>query len=118
MINDFPDTLFGTFKQLWTEKLLTANNLTNDKKKRNISHISHEKNVLLQTNSEQYIASNTISIDKSKQTKSGGLTPDTVAEAVLATGATQLDVSSGVEAAPGQKDPSMIEAFLKAAETV
>lgn len=46
----------------------------------------------------------------------GGLTPATVAEAVRRTGARQVDVSSGVEAAPGVKDPALIAAFIAAAE--
>ncbi len=45
----------------------------------------------------------------------GGLTPATVAEAVRATGASLVDVSSGVESAPGIKDVDKIAAFLKAA---
>ncbi|MEO0391022.1 MAG: phosphoribosylanthranilate isomerase [Pseudomonadota bacterium] len=44
----------------------------------------------------------------------GGLNPDNVAEAVRVTGAPAVDVSSGVESAPGVKDPSRIEAFLSA----
>lgn len=45
----------------------------------------------------------------------GGLTPENVGEAIRRTGATQLDVSSGVESARGVKDPALIAAFLKAA---
>lgn len=45
----------------------------------------------------------------------GGLDADNVAEAVRVTGATILDVSSGVERAPGVKDVDKIGAFLKAA---
>ena len=44
----------------------------------------------------------------------GGLTPDNVAEAVRITGAPMVDVSSGVETAPGVKDPGLIAAFLEA----
>lgn len=47
---------------------------------------------------------------------SGGLDPDTVAEAVRVTGAPAVDVSSGVERAPGIKDPDRIAAFVAAAK--
>ena len=45
----------------------------------------------------------------------GGLTPENAAEAIRRTGATQIDVSSGVESARGVKDPALITAFLKSA---
>jgi phosphoribosylanthranilate isomerase len=44
----------------------------------------------------------------------GGLTPFNVAEAVRVSGARQVDVSSGVETAPGVKDPGLIRAFAQA----
>ena len=45
---------------------------------------------------------------------SGGLDPANVAQAIRATGATSVDVSSGVEDAPGRKSPDLIRAFLRA----
>jgi phosphoribosylanthranilate isomerase len=46
---------------------------------------------------------------------SGGLDPDNVAQAIELTGARAVDVSSGVERRPGDKDPARIEAFVRAA---
>jgi phosphoribosylanthranilate isomerase len=46
---------------------------------------------------------------------SGGLNPDNVGTAIALTGARSVDVSSGVEVRPGEKDPARIEAFVKAA---
>ena len=51
----------------------------------------------------------------------GGLTPESVADAVKGQGGRAsflgVDVSSGVEKAPGQKDQALIRAFLKAAKS-
>ena len=46
---------------------------------------------------------------------SGGLDPDTVATAIALSQARGVDVSSGVESAPGVKDPARIRAFVAAA---
>ncbi|HET8726282.1 MAG TPA: phosphoribosylanthranilate isomerase [Alphaproteobacteria bacterium] len=46
---------------------------------------------------------------------SGGLNRDNLGEAVAATGAEAVDVSSGVEDRPGHKHPDLIRAFLDAA---
>jgi phosphoribosylanthranilate isomerase len=48
---------------------------------------------------------------------SGGLTPANVAEAIRLTGATAVDVSSGVERTRGEKDAELIRSFLRAAKT-
>jgi len=47
----------------------------------------------------------------------GGLTPANVGEAIRLTGAKAVDVSSGVESRPGEKDPELIRRFLRAAKT-
>jgi phosphoribosylanthranilate isomerase len=48
---------------------------------------------------------------------SGGLTPDNVAYAIKATHAPAVDVSSGVESAPGVKDEALIRHFLQETKT-
>lgn len=48
----------------------------------------------------------------------GGLTPENVAEAISRTSALRVDVSSGVESAPGVKDSEKIRAFVAAASGV
>lgn len=48
----------------------------------------------------------------------GGLTPANVAEAIAASGAPGVDVSSGVERTRGVKDPAAIAAFIAAAKSV
>ncbi len=47
----------------------------------------------------------------------GGLTPDNVGEALKISGTRAVDVSSGVESAPGVKDDSLIRSFIHAVRT-
>jgi phosphoribosylanthranilate isomerase len=56
--------------------------------------------------------------DKVRYMLSGGLTPGNVADAIRITGAGIVDVSSGVETRPGEKDPELIRRFLRAAKGV
>lgn len=48
---------------------------------------------------------------------SGGLTKDNVGEALALTGAAAVDVSSGIERAPGIKDLDMMDGFVQAVRT-
>ena len=48
---------------------------------------------------------------------SGGLSPDNVATAIALTTPMAVDVSSGVESAPGAKDPELIRHFLASVKT-
>jgi phosphoribosylanthranilate isomerase len=48
---------------------------------------------------------------------SGGLTPDNVAEAILATRPFAVDTASGTEASPGIKDPAKVTAFVEAVQS-
>ena len=47
----------------------------------------------------------------------GGLTPDNVAQAIRLSRAPIVDVSSGVETLPGQKDTTLIRKFIEAAKS-
>ena len=48
----------------------------------------------------------------------GGLNPENVAQAIAITGTQQIDVSSGVEIRPGEKDKQKINAFVRAAQHI
>jgi phosphoribosylanthranilate isomerase len=53
-----------------------------------------------------------------KLTLAGGLTPDNVAEAARTVRPFCVDVASGVERAPGEKDPERVRAFVESARSV
>lgn len=55
--------------------------------------------------------------DKGPFMLSGGLNPGNVAEAIRLTRADMVDVSSGVESAPGVKDHDLIRKFIAAARS-
>ena len=46
----------------------------------------------------------------------GRLNPDNVGQAIASTHAPMVDVSSGVEKAPGEKDGALVRAFVDAAK--
>jgi len=46
----------------------------------------------------------------------GGLSPDNISRALAVTGATAVDVSSGVESSPGKKDAARIRQFVSQAQ--
>lgn len=54
--------------------------------------------------------------DRMRFMLAGGLTPNNVAEAIALTGAAIVDVSSGVESAPGEKQAALIRRFIAAAK--
>jgi phosphoribosylanthranilate isomerase len=53
-----------------------------------------------------------------KLVAAGGLTPDNVAEAIAALQPWGVDVVSGVEAAPGRKDPAKVRNFVASARAI
>ena len=53
---------------------------------------------------------------KTKWMLAGGLSVENVGRAIVTTNAKAVDVSSGVESAPGKKDPRLIHAFVSAAQ--
>ncbi len=81
----------------------------------------HAKAFLLDTASSKGFGGTGQSFDWSVIPKSisrpiilaGGLTPENVAEAILQVDPFAVDVSSGVESAPGVKDPEKIKQFMK-----
>jgi len=54
-------------------------------------------------------------VDRNKLILAGGLTADNVREALETVNPVAIDVSTGVESAPGVKDPELIKKFMSAA---
>jgi phosphoribosylanthranilate isomerase len=55
------------------------------------------------------------SLDHPRLALAGGLTPANVAEAIRTVRPAAVDTASGVEASPGRKDASLVQAFIQAA---
>jgi hypothetical protein len=51
-------------------------------------------------------------VDRTRMIVSGGLRPDNVAQAVAHLRPAGVDVDSGVESAPGRKDPRLVREFV------
>ena len=56
-----------------------------------------------------------VEITRPTMVLAGGLTPENVARAIRETGATAVDVASGVESSPGRKDAAAVAALVRAA---
>jgi phosphoribosylanthranilate isomerase len=56
-------------------------------------------------------------IDRERLIVAGGLTPENVADAVRQLRPVAVDVASGVESAPGRKDPALVRRFIANAQS-
>ena len=83
--------------------------------------------ILVDTRTSENAAQNSLAIDtdlfnriKARSTKpliiAGGITPENVSDIISRTGATWIDVLTGVERSPGVKDRAKIEALVKKAK--